>query len=98
MTPVKFNKPNNGTQEIYRFPNGYGASVVRHDHSYGGKVGQFEVAVITFTGSDPDKYSLCYDTSVTNDVMVYLDHREVADALDAIQALPAVKCCPTCGK
>lgn len=30
---------NEGIQNIYRFPNNYGASVVQHDYGYGGKDG-----------------------------------------------------------
>jgi len=36
MTIIVERSLNNGTQEIHRFDNGYGASKVMHDCSYGG--------------------------------------------------------------
>ena len=35
-----------GVQHRFVFPNGYGASVICHDGSYGGKEGLWEIAVI----------------------------------------------------
>lgn len=42
------NSINGGIQRIYHFDNGYGASVVCHSASYGGKDGLYELAVITW--------------------------------------------------
>ncbi|WP_249182454.1 hypothetical protein [Burkholderia ambifaria] len=39
---------NGGEQKVYRFDNGYGASVVRHQYSYGGDRGQWELGVVKF--------------------------------------------------
>jgi hypothetical protein len=63
------------------FENGYGASVVRHEYSYGGKDGLYEVAVLNSDGE------LCYDTPVTNDVIGYLRDIDVTDVLAKIQQL-----------
>jgi len=83
----KFNKyrigvheHNNGLQKVYKFPNGYGASVIRHDGSYGGSRGLWELAV-TLHGI------LCYDTSITNDVIGHLNTEEVNKELQAIKEL-----------
>lgn len=35
-----------GVQKLYRFPNGFGASVVRHFGSYGGTHGLWEIATV----------------------------------------------------
>ena len=70
-----------GIQRIYHFPNGYGASVIRHKGSYGFKDGLWELAVLDSTGT------LCYDTSVTNDVIGYLSDEEVILKLNEIRGL-----------
>ena len=63
------------------FENGYGASVVRHEYSYGGKDGLYELAVLNSDGE------LCYDTPVTNDVIGYLRPEDVTDVMAKIQQL-----------
>ena len=75
-----------GSQKIYKFANGYGASVVCHSFSYGGDKGQKEIAVLKFIG-DSDKFDLCYETPITDDVIGYLDEDEVQPILNKIAAL-----------
>ena len=53
---VERNDIHDGKQIIYRFPNGYGASVVDHSFSYG-----LEIAVL----DSNDK--ITYDTPITDD-------------------------------
>ena len=72
-------------QWIYRFPNGYGASVVRGQLTYGGDRGLYELGVIVFDG---DQYQLTYDTPVTDDVLGWLTIPDVAARLLQIAALP----------
>jgi len=71
----------NGYQLVYKFDNGYGASVVKHDFSYGGKDGRYEVAVLDNEGV------MCYDTPITNDVIGYLNMSEVDKILVNISHL-----------
>lgn len=75
---------NNGVQKVYKFENGYGASVVRHDYSYGGRVGKWEIAVLEFEGDD---WNLTYDTPITNDVLGHLSDEEVETTLEEIKNL-----------
>jgi len=63
------------------FDNGYGASVVCHKMSYGGKLGLYELAVL-----DKDN-RLTYDTPITNDVVGHLTPEEVTNYLIQIQDL-----------
>jgi hypothetical protein len=63
------------------FDNGYGASVVRHEFSYGGKNGLYELAVLSSEGE------LTYDTPITNDVLGYLSKEDVTEILIKIQQL-----------
>lgn len=72
------------TQKIYRFRNGYGASVICNDISYGHEEGLWELAVIKW---NEDEWSLCYDTEITNDVIGYLNEQAVDNVLQQIEAL-----------
>ena len=65
----------------YKFDNGYGASVVKHDFSYGGKMGLYEIAVLDSTGK------LCYSTPITDDVIGWATEDKVLDTLHRIKML-----------
>ena len=69
-----------GIQKVYKFPNGYGASVVKHKGSYGYQKGLWELAVL-FEGE------LCYDTEITGDVIGHLNDPEVDNILRQIANL-----------
>ena len=73
-----------GVQWVFRFVNGYGASVVRHSGSYGSAQGLWELAV----RDSNDR--LTYDTPITDDVLGRLTEQDVASALSAIARLPKV--------
>lgn len=73
--------PMSGVRSTTMFKNGYGASVVSHPMSYGGKMGLYELAVL-------DKYGeLTYDTPITDDVLGYLTPEQVTEKLIEIQDL-----------
>ena len=72
---------NDGVVSRIVFENGYGASVVRHEYSYGGKDGLYELAVLNTDGE------LAYDTPITNDVLGYLTDKDVTEVLIKIQQL-----------
>ena len=74
---IETNKHNGGIQKVYKFPNGYGASVIKHRGSYGYQKGLWEVAVL-FHGE------LCYDTEITSDVIGHLNDPEVDNILGKI--------------
>lgn len=73
-----------GVQSIVVFPNGYGASIVCHQFSYGGPDGLYEIAVL-------DGSNITYDTPVTSDVLGYLSEEDVEKTLADIEALPSKK-------
>lgn len=77
---------NGGTQTVYKFSNGYGASVLNGGtYCYGADQGLKELAVLEFkTGDD---YSLCYTTEITDDVLGYLTDEDVANLLERIEGL-----------
>jgi hypothetical protein len=71
----------NGVVARITFDNGYGASVVKHEFSYGGKDGLYELAVLD---SNDD---LCYNTTITDDVIGYLREQDVTEVMEKIQQL-----------
>lgn len=77
-------------QKIYRFKNGYGASVVKLPKDVaGGTWDLWELAVIRFYGDKPTSYRIVYDTPITNDVVSYLLWADVEEYLEQIKALEA---------
>lgn len=81
---LKWNKiTDTGNQQaLVQFPNGYAASVVKGPHTYGGGDGLYELAVMDKTGR------ITYDTSITDDVIGYLNPSEVEEILEQIKNLP----------
>ncbi len=86
FTDLKFETHDfhDGVQALHFFPNGYGVSVVRFPGSYGFAEGLYEVAVLK---GDANKYDLCYDTPVTDDVMGHRDEQDVEIIMEEVQAL-----------
>lgn len=68
-------------RKIYKFPNGYGASVIRGIGIYGSNQGLWELAVLK-----GDK--LCYSTPITDDVINFLNDKGVEEILEKIKNLP----------
>lgn len=85
-----------GRQRIYRFKNGFGASVVRFRlslstgsdfGSYTSDDREWELAVIRFTGEGEDDFKLTYETVITDDVLGHLTEQGVEDVLRKIALL-----------
>ena len=74
-------------QKLYRFDNGYGASVIRGEFTYGGDEGNWELAVLKFEG---EGYHLAYPKQVCadEDVIGWLTDEQVDDLLVKIANLP----------
>lgn len=90
MSIPEYKRDDPGIQEIYRFNNGYGASVIDSvwvQSGFGPK--GLEVAVIKFKDSkDHRKNEIVYDTGITADVMPGLNELEVMEVLIRISELP----------
>lgn len=82
----KIDIPQNGVQYLKFFDNGYGVSVVKHNFSYGGQVGLWELAVIKV---DEKEWEICYDTPITDDVIGWLDENEVIEIAFKVSKLPS---------
>ena len=85
MKVYKEKSLNGGVQKQYKFDNGYGASVVQHNGSYGNENGLWELAVLKWV--DEDRYNLTYSTDITDDVVGYLTEEEVQELLVRIESL-----------
>lgn len=70
-----------GIRAHVQFPNGYGASIIQGDFSYGGSQGLFELAVLK-------NGEITYETEITDDVIGYLTPEEVTVLLQRIESLP----------
>jgi hypothetical protein len=77
----KYHKDAYSHQWIFKFKNGYGASVVQGPYTYGGKEGLFELAVLR--GDELD-----YTTPITDDVIGWLEEDAVNIILTKIKELP----------
>ena len=65
----------------FQFPNGYGASVIKHDASLGRDEDLWELAVTD------SKFRILRDTPIAADVIGYLTDDEVNSYLERIKAL-----------
>lgn len=65
-------------QTIYKFPNGYGASVIKFNYVYFG----IEIAVLRF--DENGNWDINYSTPITNDVIGGLDEEERDNVLQQI--------------
>ena len=75
-------KKQDGVQAIAEFPNGFGASVIKSDISFGGKSGLFELAVL-----DNDTGNINSTTDITDDVIGWQDEDDIDRVLTAISKL-----------
>jgi hypothetical protein len=63
------------------FQNDKGISIIRHEGSYGGYDGLFEIGVTDENGH------LIYDTEITDDVIGHLELEEVLEIINKIKKL-----------
>jgi hypothetical protein len=75
-----------GVGYVFKFENKYGASVVKHNGSYGHSDDLWELAVIKFD-DEGYKWDLNYDTPITADVEGYLTDEDVRKLLERIKEL-----------
>lgn len=83
---VKQGLLNGGTQTVYKFPNGYGASVIcGGTYTYGDDESPYELAVIKFYNETD--WGLCYDTLITDDVIGHQTGEQIINLLMSIKEL-----------
>ncbi len=72
-------------QVVYRFRNGYGASMIWDRAS---SESGYEIGVTRYEGPDDNSWELCYETPITSDVLVRLDVDEARAVLKQVGDLP----------
>lgn len=72
-------------QTIYKFPNGYGASVIKFNYVYFG----IEIAVLRF--DENGNWNIDYSTPITNDVIGGLNEESRDSVLQQIFELKEIK-------
>lgn len=80
---------NNYQQSFFmelHFENGFGASIVRKPGTYGYEDGLFELGVLK-KDSNTEKWKLCYNTKITDDVIGWLNNKEINNYLNKIKHL-----------
>lgn len=70
----------NSMQHTYKFPNGYGATVIQDKCSKGYREGLYELVVL-------EEWELCYITPITSNTIGYLSADEVVEYLQRIEEL-----------
>ena len=75
-----------GFRYVFKFDNNYGASVIKALGSYGYQENLWELAVVEFFG---DTWVLANKTCISNDVIGWLNDKQVVSYLEMIKNL----CC-----
>ena len=76
-----------GPHRLYKFENGYGASVVEHIGSYGLVLTVLKWDDNASDSETPPTFKLNYDTPITKDVVGYNTEETVQELLTQIKAL-----------
>ncbi len=72
-----------GVQYIFKFPNDYGASVIKRRFTYGGNKDLWEMALIFF--DEDGDWQLTYERDFDDDVKGYLTDDNVIELLEKIK-------------
>lgn len=94
---IKKHPTGEGFQIVIRFPNGYGASIVRFAlgrdiflgsyGSYTDNDSEVEIAILKFNSDGLDNFDLAYSTPITDDVLGHQTYEETIRVLQQIKEL-----------
>jgi len=79
IKPISVKTNFDGQRRLYKFNNGYGASVIKNYASYGNEENLWELAVLNPEGR------IDYTTSISDDVVGYLTEEEAEEILNQIK-------------
>lgn len=77
------NENTNMRRAYLEFNNGYGVSVINGKYAFTDNDDQYELAVLL-------DGNICYDSSITNDVVGRLSKEGVTDLMEAVQELKPI--------
>ncbi len=80
---IRKGKQYDGIQYVFKFPNDYGASVIKTRYSYGSEQDLWEMALIFF--NEDGSFDLTYERDFDDDVKGYLTDDEVVELLEKIK-------------
>ena len=81
LLTFKDTKSPKGISTVVEFGNGWGASIIQNEVSYGGGSGLFELAVIDKDGN------VSTETDITDNVLGWMDEDDISRTLTAIELL-----------
>jgi hypothetical protein len=89
-----FKPLHDGIQILFRFENGKGLSVVRHQYSYGGSSGLWEAAPVEFSNEGWNGWEFigqsdCLPGFVYDDVKGWLHPSDIDELIGMVADLPA---------
>ena len=76
-----------GIHYVFRFENGYGASIIKGSSTYGGPQDLWELAVVRFFEEESIEYKVNYDTEITDNFCGYETDDGIRELLARIKAL-----------
>jgi hypothetical protein len=74
-----------GTQHIFSFNNGFGASVINYGYGRGDEIFKYELAVVRFL--EKNRFEIVTNTKITDDVLGHISAKKVASTLRRIKRL-----------
>lgn len=76
-----------GVQYLFRFENGFGASVIKGSYSIGASQDLWELAILRYFDSGAWDYDLYYGTEITDGIVGYQSDSDICGLLERIKAL-----------
>lgn len=87
LRSVSTNIKDPSARYVFKFPNGYGACVMKCQGSYGYEFDQWELAVIQFNEKGT-RWGVCYETPIGDSIFGWCTDEKVRKLLGLIKDLP----------
>jgi len=74
-----------GTQHLFKFDNGFGASVIDFGYGRSSKIFKYELAIVRFL--EKNRFEIVTNTKITDDVLGHISAKKVESTLGRIKRL-----------